>query len=54
MGNTMIIRFLYINVFNYRYFYINCSTFLKIKKRLKKLLKNVKNAFFIEKLKKRL
>jgi len=44
MGNTLIFRFLYINGLNYRYFYTNCSTFLKIKKRWKNK-KTLKNAF---------
>jgi len=35
MGSTLIFQFLYINVLNYRYFYGDYSTFLKIKKTLK-------------------
>jgi len=31
MGSTLILEFLYTNVLNYRYFHIDCSTFLKIK-----------------------
>jgi len=38
-------QFLYINVLNYRLFHTDCPTFLKIKKNIGKILKNVKNAF---------
>jgi len=47
MSNTLVFQFLYINILNYRYFHIDCSTFFKIKNVGK--IKNVKNAFFIEK-----
>jgi len=37
--------FLYVNVLNYRYFYTDCSTFLKIKT-LEKYKKDVKTHFY--------
>jgi len=49
MGNTLIFRFLYINVLNYHYFYTNRSTFLKIKNVGK--IKNVKKRVFYRKIK---
>ena len=49
MGNSLIFQFLYINVLNYRYFYTDSSTFFFKIKNVRKIKKNVKNAFFIEK-----
>jgi len=48
MGSSLIFQFLDINVLNYCYFYTDCLTFLKIKKRWKNK-KNVKKRVFIEK-----
>ena len=43
--------FLYINVWNYRHFHTDCSTFLKIKT-LEKLQKTLKTRFYRKKIKK--
>jgi len=39
MGNSLIFQFLYMNVLNYRYFYIDRSTFFKNKKNVGKIKK---------------
>jgi len=49
MGRTLFFfQFLYINVLNCRYFYNNCVTLFKNKKRWK-IKKTLKTRFFIEK-----
>jgi len=53
MGSTLIFQFFYINVLNYRYFYTECSTFLKNKNRWKNKKKLLKTRFY-RKIKKRL
>jgi len=50
MGNTLVFHVLYINILNYRYFHIDCSTFFKNKKRWKNK-KNVKKRVFYRKIK---
>ena len=53
MGSNLIYQFLYINVLNYRYFHIYCSTFFlnktnvgKFKKTLKRVfIKKIKNVY---------
>ena len=51
MGSSLMFQFLYINVLNYCYFYTDCSTFFKNKKRWKNK-KNVKKRVFYRKIKK--